>query len=68
MERTNSNTVRILRFEVGGDDRPTGIGSDELWAEFLKDNGRRVKLPVVGHINGICLAAGFVGTGGRHGY
>ncbi len=66
MERTNSNTIRVLEITTGGPDRPSGLRSDDTWASFQKDNGRIVKIALWPTFKGICLAAGFVGTGGRH--
>ena len=60
MERTNSNTVQVLSLS-GGSAR-----DDRMWGEFQKDNGRIVKILVHPTFQGICLAAGFAGTGGRH--
>jgi hypothetical protein len=59
MERTNSTTVSLLRLWAGYE--------DQWWGEFLKDNGRVVRVVLVEPTRaGICLAAGFVATGGRN--
>jgi len=60
MERTDSKTVRLLRLYGGWK------GDPHVWGDFQKDNGRIVTILVRPHFQGICLAAGFVGTGGRH--
>ena len=64
MERTTSNTVRVLRIypkrrNVEGTHYTT-------WGKFQKDNGRVVTTRVRPDFSGICLAVGFVGTGGRN--
>jgi hypothetical protein len=51
MERTNSRTVRVI---------PDARG------RIVHPDGRIVRLPVAGHLQGVCLAAGFVGSGGRN--
>ena len=59
MERTNSNTVRIM------DMRPTHDGN--TWLLYcLKDNGNMILVQAAPHLRGLCLAVGFVGTGGRN--
>ena len=60
MERTNSSTVEVIRFYGGA------VGDPHVWGEFRKANGRIVTVSVRPTFNGICLAAGFVGSGGRH--
>ena len=64
MERTNSNTVEIVRLH--GSYFDSQHGPTFMFGEFRKDNGRIVKLLVQPTFNGICLAVGFVGTGGRN--
>ena len=64
MERTNSNTVRVL--EIGGSYVDSQHGPVSRFARFQKDNGRIVKILINPTFQGICLAAGFVGSGGRH--
>jgi hypothetical protein len=58
MERTDSHTIRVLKLESR-----TGF---DWWATFKKDNGRVVDVAFMPSFKGICMAAGFVGTGGRH--
>ncbi|KKM93907.1 hypothetical protein LCGC14_1203710 [marine sediment metagenome] len=58
MDRTNSKMIRVLRIE----NRP---GFD-WWATFQKDNGCIVSVEFIPSFKGICMAAGFVGTGGRN--
>ena len=58
--RSNSHSVRLLRLHV------PHAGYRYTWASFMKDDGRIVKVDVMATIEGICMAAGFVGTGGRH--
>lgn len=59
-ERTNSQTVEVLRLSGGA------ARSATVWGEFRKDNGRIVTVEVRPTFAGILLAVGFVGTGGRH--
>lgn len=60
MERTNSNTVEVIRLYGGA------AGDPHVWGDFRKANGRTVTVKVNPTFNGICLAVGFVGTGGRN--
>ena len=60
MERSNSRTVKVLRLYGGAQGEP------HIWGDFLKDNSRKVTIRVRPTVSGICLAVGFVGTGGRN--
>ena len=60
MERTNSSTVEVIRLYGGS------VGEPHVWGDFRKDNGRLVTVRVNPTFDGICLAVGFVGTGGRN--